>query len=667
MSPKTSIFLVLNFIVFALSASTIEVELSECAKKHRQTKALEINDKEDLVKHYNALDSLFSVCKTDDKEWINKVISIAMEKEDSLVGEKFIWSYYLLLYVEERYEEARNLLVDLFEYAEENNFNVSGDYFVEAGLLYSLVGDYAMELSLYDKAVNAYQEKSSDNLTYAYSSLGTLYETVGETEQALAYQLKAYEVSKGMDKDFIRYYNTCNNLLSIANIYAQQGKLKDADEFYRRAIQDGFLQRNTNQVLSCFTDYILFQNRIGKLESIEALISSADSFMKEAIKIKPFKSEFLSYYAYAKSKYAISIGDNNLLMNPDSLLSATLPNDKKKDIFEYAIEYYKSRNNFEKALEYGRLESQLIKEESNQQRLSSMNLIQEKKISNELLKENFALRETTHTRQLSQYFLSFLLIGLGAFFAFTYKSKQKTQKLNSEIAEKNKKITYQLKELERISYVTTHDLKEPANTINSFAKMIDNKYADQLPEKSKELFAVINQTSDSMLTSIELLHSYLLVGATSKLEYIDLNQLLSSAETNLAGMIKTKNARIIKQELPSIYCYGQDVFKLFQSLISNAIKYSKSDEAPLIQIDCVDKGDQYQFSFQDNGIGIDSDSSDEIFDLFKRLHSSADISGSGIGLANSRKIVELHKGKIWVDSKPNIGSTFYFTLNKNLS
>lgn len=145
---------------------------------------------------------------------------------------------------------------------------------------------------------------------------------------------------------------------------------------------------------------------------------------------------------------------------------------------------------------------------------------------------------------------------------------------------------------------------------------------------------------------------------------IDCNKVLRDVLNDMSITIKENNAAIYADKLPIIFGYS-DIKSLFQNLISNAVKYKKNDISPTINITVKDKTDEWLFAFKDNGIGVDKEHHERIFAIFQKLHSPKQYAGTGIGLANCKKIVEIHSGKIWIESELGKGSTFYFTIPKN--
>jgi light-regulated signal transduction histidine kinase (bacteriophytochrome) len=164
-----------------------------------------------------------------------------------------------------------------------------------------------------------------------------------------------------------------------------------------------------------------------------------------------------------------------------------------------------------------------------------------------------------------------------------------------------------------------------------------------------------------------LVHSLLefsRVGHNKVLVSINCQQLVNNVITDLDAIIKSTDAKIHIHELPTINGLETEMRQLFQNLINNAIKFRKSDTPPQVDISCSEQPTHYEFSVSDNGIGIDEKNFEKVFFIFNRLNPGDQFSGYGIGLANCKKIVELHSGRIWIESSLGKGSTFRFTIAK---
>jgi PAS domain S-box-containing protein len=221
-------------------------------------------------------------------------------------------------------------------------------------------------------------------------------------------------------------------------------------------------------------------------------------------------------------------------------------------------------------------------------------------------------------------------------------------------------------ELQQFNYITSHDLQEPLRTIKSFVDLFQKDYALQLEGEASVYLKYINASADRMSQLITNLLEHSLIGKRSELEKINVNDLLQEVILDQITSIKANEAKIHFGNLPMIQAYRVELRSLFQNLLSNSIKFRSKQRQPEIEISYKDKSDHYEFCIQDNGIGIDEIHHASVFQIFHRLHNNHEYSGTGIGLAHCRKIVELHKGQIWLESKLDTGSQFYFTINKVL-
>ncbi|AOP35982.1 PAS domain-containing sensor histidine kinase [Leptospira tipperaryensis] len=218
------------------------------------------------------------------------------------------------------------------------------------------------------------------------------------------------------------------------------------------------------------------------------------------------------------------------------------------------------------------------------------------------------------------------------------------------------------KELEQFAYLASHDLQEPLRTVSNYIQILQEDYANTLDSTAHKHLKTINFATKRMSALVKALLMYSRIGRDRKLIRVDCNTLFEEVRADLESLILQSGAKITKDELPSLQVYEVEFRQLLQNLIANAIKFRKERTAPEIQIRVSQQGDLWQFSIQDNGIGIDSKYFDRIFFIFQRLHHDSEYEGYGIGLANCKKIVELHGGKIWIESTQNLGSTFYFTI-----
>ena len=221
-------------------------------------------------------------------------------------------------------------------------------------------------------------------------------------------------------------------------------------------------------------------------------------------------------------------------------------------------------------------------------------------------------------------------------------------------------------ELQQFAYVASHDLQEPLRAVAGYISLIEERFRDKLDEKGRQHVAGAIEGAERMHALINDLLELSRVGSRAKaFQATDLNAVLDVALHNLGPRIRECGATVTRDSLPMLEVDGSQITLLFQNLISNALKFH-SDRPPEIRITARPQSGHWLFAVADNGIGIESQYFERIFQIFQRLHTRKRYPGTGIGLAICKKIVERHGGRLWVESEPGIGSTFYFTLSNKL-
>jgi PAS domain S-box-containing protein len=218
-------------------------------------------------------------------------------------------------------------------------------------------------------------------------------------------------------------------------------------------------------------------------------------------------------------------------------------------------------------------------------------------------------------------------------------------------------------ELQQFAYVASHDLQEPLRMITSYLELLERRYKGQLDERADKFIAYAVDGATRMQTLINDLLSYSRVGtSTQDWKTVDCEKIVQNVLSNLHLSIIQSCAVITHDALPTVNADSSQLTQLFQNLISNAIKFHREEEVPQIHIGVDCTNGKWLFSIQDNGIGMEAQYLERIFIIFQRLHSKTEYPGTGIGLAVCKKIVERHGGHLRVESQPDHGSTFYFTL-----
>lgn len=219
------------------------------------------------------------------------------------------------------------------------------------------------------------------------------------------------------------------------------------------------------------------------------------------------------------------------------------------------------------------------------------------------------------------------------------------------------------KEMEQFAYIASHDLREPLLTIKSFAKLLDEEYGTTFDEDGRIYINAIIKSITRMEALTKGLLDYSRLGQIKPMEKVDCNAVLNDVVADLNALITTTGATVVVDKLPVVNGHALELKLLFQNLLNNAIKFRKKDIAPVVQISAKPTADGYLFAVEDNGIGISEKNREKIFVMFQRLHNRDLYEGTGIGLAQCKKIVEMHNGTIWVESEPDKYSRFCFTIS----
>jgi len=252
--------------------------------------------------------------------------------------------------------------------------------------------------------------------------------------------------------------------------------------------------------------------------------------------------------------------------------------------------------------------------------------------------------------------ISLLVIWATTLLAIRYRLLDEKEKREANsIEQKNK-------ELEQFIYIASHDLKEPLRTIENIIGLFEKEYLQKLDDNGKRYAAYIHSSVTRMHNVIKGLLDYGRIGHQAIVKDIDCNKLLKDIQQDIALSIAETKANFHIENLPTIEGMETEIRMLFQNLINNAIKFKNPNVPPEISIFASKQDEMWRFAIQDNGIGIDEKYLDKIFIIFQRLHEPNEYEGTGIGLAHCKKIVQLHSGSIWAESRLGKGSTFYFTL-----
>ena len=244
-----------------------------------------------------------------------------------------------------------------------------------------------------------------------------------------------------------------------------------------------------------------------------------------------------------------------------------------------------------------------------------------------------------------------------------HDARAKTREL--ELQETVEQLQTSNERLERFAYAASHDLQEPLRMVSSYLQLLDSRYHDQLDADAQEFLGFAVDGADRMRAMVNTLLDYSRVASRNKpLEPTDAGVVLQEVREDLRLRIDAEDATITADELPIVTADAEQLAQVFRNILSNALTYS-GERAPRVHISAERTGDMWRFSVADEGIGIDPEYHDRIFEVFEKLHGGEEVPAKragGIGLALCERIIERHGGEIWVDSEPGEGATFSFTL-----
>jgi two-component system sensor histidine kinase/response regulator len=238
-----------------------------------------------------------------------------------------------------------------------------------------------------------------------------------------------------------------------------------------------------------------------------------------------------------------------------------------------------------------------------------------------------------------------------------YRHREQILQLNENLSRSNE-------ELERFAYICSHDMQEPARMMSCYADLLNDEYRPHMDETGRKYLSFIADNARHMQKMIIDILDFSRIGREKpRMEEVDCSHVLREVLKEFEAVITAKKASItLKDNMPTVSCSLTLMHVLFQNLIGNALKFQRDDKPPEVTIGAEKIGDNWLFSVRDNGIGIEPEFSDRVFAIFQRIHRREKYPGTGIGLNTCQKFVELYGGKIWFESAPDVGSTFYFTI-----
>ncbi|MCR9286831.1 MAG: ATP-binding protein [Bacteroidetes bacterium] len=503
--------------------------------------------------------------------------------------------------------------------------------------------DFEQALLYYEKALQKYI--SLNDIKGKIETLNAIGQTYGKLED--------YHKNLSHSSDALILARALNDKLQLANIninigfaYLHLEKLVDALNYYNAALSIGDDLQNNRIIANAANElgniYHKFCNEIEASDYFKQALSAAGKADSKSLKKTIFQSLYNFHEDYGR----------------DSASFIYL-----KDLVAIKDELYNEERSTQLIHNQIRYETEKKEEE--------VKLLRENELKNKI---------TIQTQRLQNYVLIIIIIlALAASFLLfnAFKRKKAYNKLlelevkkrtgeladsNAELKTFNTKLEQSNNELERFAYIASHDLKSPLRNVISFLNLIERKLKNTEDKDLKEYLRFATDNARQMYSLIQDVLEFSRVDEKQTLtEEVDLNESLMFVLQNLKDEMQSKNAVVFAKPLPRIEANSVHILQLFQNLIGNGIKYNHNGNPKVILSHRMDST-SHVFSVIDNGIGISEEYHNQIFQMFKRLHTKEEYPGTGIGLAICKKIIHNLGGDIWLESTPGKGATFFFSI-----
>lgn len=549
-----------------------------------------------------------------------QALQIYEELPDSLEIARSVYEIGNIYFYQFRFESALQYFTQTLGIAEDiNNKTAIYASLGAIGSTYERLDRIEKSLTFNLKALELAKEMDyARGIAYATHNVGSNYFNIGECDLALEYLSKSWELKQELgDK-----WGEVESLRAIGDLHVELDKFKNAIQYFTEALTIAQSIGSRPRIIEVYESMGKAYRRNGDVNNAykyqTAYLNLKDSLLNENT-LQEMNQAKINYEMYKKEREIVLLKKENELLQTQQEIrfyqNASLMGIGFFTIFTLALFlYYRKLRHYNEILE----------------------------TKNEQIQQQNQELETINRQQID---LNKLLANK-----------------NEHIQEQNQQLESSNLELRQFAYIASHDLKEPLRTISSYTSLLDRRYKKDLDQDAQEFMGFVTDAVKRMYALLDDLLAYSKVGSqhqTKKL--INTKEIVDSVIGILQPSIHQKNAKIHVQFLPTVKASQVQMQQLFQNLISNALKFQTHD-MPQVWVNCQKQGKNYTFSIKDNGIGIDPDYQQKIFEMFRRLHTKEQYEGTGIGLATCKKIVEQHGGQIWVESAIGKGSTFFFTL-----
>ncbi len=583
-------------------------------------------------------------------------------------------NYGIALYKNGEIQEAYSILHDVLPKIINDNLKLKADVNQILGMTLVFQNKFSEGYKHQMDALKYYTDmKDSSGVMSVFYDLGNNFATQGQSELALENYEKGIAIAKSLEDVKMTMFG----ITALGGAWAALGDLEKALKYSNESIDLAKLLKDDEELAwaSINQGHILVQ--LAKYEDAEVFLQQAYdlSFVIGNKLLTGYSIEQMAELKFRQNhlEEAIQRLDESYKIYQE--LGHT--NSVKEVTKKYAEIYFKQKNYIkykEYTDQYIALKDSLYSKEM----MESMASLKQDFEYHKMERENqiVLLTKDQELAQAKGYIICAIVLGtslvfillLILLFSRNKAANEKNEILrakNAEILRQNESLVSSNEDLEKFAYIISHDLKEPLRNINGFTKLLSRKLKKySFDDSISEYLQFIVSGTDQMGDLLTGLLDYSKVGVNkSEKQLINLDSIARKVINGFRIQIAEKNCEIELHELPKVSCKNTQLSQVFQNLLANAIKFGQ-DQGNKIIIGAKDLGDEYQIFVKDEGIGIERKYQEDIFVVFKRLHDRKAFTGSGIGLATCKKIVEDHGGRIWVKSEEGKGSCFYFTLPK---
>lgn len=583
------------------------------------------------------------------KEFKNNMLLLTIYTDLAIVHEKL-----------GKYKIAKDFHLEAIELAEkEGDLETFENSYHGIGSLYERVGDYDQAFEYYLKSLSIAEERKSESgVILTLQNISNTHSHTKNEKLALENIERAYRLSLNLD-----------NPVLTADVLHDYAKILNTHGYYDKALEKQLASLKIYREIENKNAIARGLINIGDIYTNKKMYEEAKKYFFECFQEK----EYISTNGFAQLYNKLG----NLYLKLDNIkesekaflksLEVSEQNDfkglsQKTNYSLYSI--YQGKGQHKAALkrleEYTRLNDYILDEEKTKTLTELQFKFDVEKSEREI--QSLMLRQNRILFLASSFFFICMIIFLIYFVRLKGNNNKMLKHKNEEINDQNIRLEESNEVLKQFAYVAAHDLKEPLRNIGSFVSLIQKRYGHQFNEEANEYMGFVIKGVKRMNSLLgDLLQYSKITEQSAEMELIKLEEVLEEVSCNLREKIIRKKAVIdIPKSMPSIRMSRIHLVQIFQNLIGNALKFVETD--PQVEIKGVVENDCFIISVKDNGIGINKDYEDKVFNLFHQLNKRQQYGGTGIGLTICKNIVDKYDGKIWFESELKKGTTFFISL-----